>query len=533
MDKAPVLIIRSCGWELFNKQWDSIKNKFKGSEFWLFTALEKDKKLVDERFQRIIQITPTRRLNPFNHISTILALSPNQFQTVVCIYADSFGIDYGNVRLLMNMISAKERKAFNSKGEWIDIARNMQIAWDFVDEIQHIFPTFFLWLFKIMITVKCKWNKIDLHKKKSLMPKKITLLTNTLVSGGVEVLLLTLIRHLLSRGYQVQFISIAGGRLLKEVRSLPCLVNIYNEDISEDIFSLQHTGWCVKHLKSFEPDILMVFQFRPFLPGLIAGTLAGVPVMLKSENVSSDIAGPFIERQMTILEEMYDRVVAVSEAVKCRLHWLKDDKCKVIFGTNVETQVFSHIKINKVTDDRPLKFLTVARLAPEKGIEYLLQAADAVIKKGCKAHFSIVGEGKLHDSLIDLRDSLGLREHVEFLGYRNDIPDLLDKCDGFILPSLIEGLPLVIMEAMMAGRCVIATAVDGTPEIITHMENGLLVEPRNVEQLTSAIEMLSSNPELIPKLGEQARKKAQADLNADTMMDQLEALFQEEWAKKR
>lgn len=530
MQKSIVLIIQSCSWALFNKQWEFIQKKYSNREFWLFTT----QKITDVRFQRIISVSGTKRLNPWNHLLTIMSLNLQcKFHSVVCLYADTYGIEYSNIRILMSMIQSYEKKALNIKNRWIDIHLQRQLSWDILEEIQFIHPNLFLRFLKIVLQGK---HLLDHHSFSHIhrkSPRKITFLTGSLVSGGVEVLLLTMAQKFQERGYQVQLISISGGRLIDDFRKKINLLHIYHKGVSDDIFSLRHIGWCLKRLEGFQPDILMVFQFRPFLPGLIAGTLAGVPVMLKSENVSSDIAGPFIERQMTILEEMYDRVIAVSEAVKRRLHWLKDDKCKVIFGTNVETQVFSKIKINKVTDDRPLEFLTVARLAPEKGIEYLLEAADAVIKKGCKVHFSIVGEGKLHDSLIDLRDSLGLREHVEFLGYRNDIPDLLGKCDGFILPSLIEGLPLVIMEAMMAGRCVIATAVDGTPEIITHMENGLLVEPRNVEQLTSAIEMLSSNPELIPKLGEQARKKAQADLNADTMMDQLEALFQEEWAKKR
>ena len=530
MRKPIVLLIQSCSWTLINRQWDFIQNKYPNSEFWLFTT----QTISDDRFKRVISIPLTKRLNPIKHLLAITKLNlKHKFQAVICLCADTYGVDYSNVRILINMIRAHEKKVLNNKREWIDISNKSKLLWDIIEEIQFIYPSLFLGSLKVVLRGKRLFDRYiqkEMASQHSL--KKITFLTGALVSGGVEVLLLTMVRKFQDRGYQVQLISVSGGRLVYDFRKTNCLLHICHEEITEDISSLRYIGWYIKRLKEFKPDILMVFQFRPFLPGLIAGIFAGIPVIFKSENVSSDIAGQFIERQMMVLEELFNRVIAVSEAVKRRLYWLKDNQCSVIIGTNVEVETFVHLELAQISSQRKIRFLTVARLAPEKGIQYLLEAAAKVVAKGYQVHFSIVGEGKLLEQLVNMRDILGLKEHVEFLGYRKDIPDLLGECDIFVLPSLIEGLPLVIMEAMMAGRCIIATSVDGTPEIIEHMTDGILIEPKDTERLAAAMEMLIQSPEMITKLGRAARCKAQIQLSANHMMDRLEELFQFEWSNR-
>ena len=117
--------------------------------------------------------------------------------------------------------------------------------------------------------------------------------------------------------------------------------------------------------------------------------------------------------------------------------------------------------------------LTTARLAEQKGLCYLLKAAALVPE----AIFVLAGEGPERANLEAQAGELGLNERVLFVGYRQDVPDLLASCDLFVLPSLFEGLPLSILEAMAANKPVVASAIGGNDEAIFHRETGLLVPP--------------------------------------------------------
>ena len=107
----------------------------------------------------------------------------------------------------------------------------------------------------------------------------------------------------------------------------------------------------------------------------------------------------------------------------------------------------------------------------------------------------LVGEGDERSRLEQMARALGLAERVRFLGYRADIPELLAVCDLFVLPSLYEGLPLAVLEAMAASRPVVATAVGGTDEVVTDGES-YFVPPAEPAALTAAIRTILGDPSL-------------------------------------
>ena len=101
--------------------------------------------------------------------------------------------------------------------------------------------------------------------------------------------------------------------------------------------------------------------------------------------------------------------------------------------------------------------------------------------------FFLVGEGELKESLIHLTEQMGISKNVVFMGYRDDIQNVMSQLDFVVLSSLWEGLPLTPIEAFSVGKTVIGTQVDGTPEIIYDGINGYLVEPKNAKQLANKI----------------------------------------------
>jgi len=144
---------------------------------------------------------------------------------------------------------------------------------------------------------------------------------------------------------------------------------------------------------------------------------------------------------------------------------------------------------------------TVGRLSLEKGHATLIEAASKVIKNYPLAYFVIAGDGVLKNDLINESKKLGIGDHFIFTGMVDDIPALLSVSDIFVLPSLTEGLPMALLEAMAAKIPVIASRVGSIPEILTHNESGLLVPPANSQELEKSILALLNNRQ---KAGEMA-----------------------------
>jgi glycosyltransferase involved in cell wall biosynthesis len=168
--------------------------------------------------------------------------------------------------------------------------------------------------------------------------------------------------------------------------------------------------------------------------------------------------------------------------------------------------------------------LVVARLDPQKGHRDLLAAAASVPD----ARFLLAGDGFERPALERLAHELGVSDRVSFLGHRDDIADLLAASDVFVLPSLYEGLPISVLEAMAAGIPVIATRVGGTDEAVVHGESGLLVRRSDPSELGAAIRRVLSDRELRLRLvaGGTARVERHftAAVNVQRTMETYESL---------
>jgi glycosyltransferase involved in cell wall biosynthesis len=173
--------------------------------------------------------------------------------------------------------------------------------------------------------------------------------------------------------------------------------------------------------------------------------------------------------------------------------------------------------------------LTAARLDSQKGHEYLLRAAAGVPE----ATFILAGDGPLRPRLEELARSLGLAERVLFLGHRDDVPALLASCDLFVLPSLYEGLPLSLLEAMASGRPAIATDVPGSNEVVHHAESGLLVPRADPLALADAIRRLLADPAAAERLARAGRARVDRDFSVERMVRGVEAVYDQLLASPR
>lgn len=160
------------------------------------------------------------------------------------------------------------------------------------------------------------------------------------------------------------------------------------------------------------------------------------------------------------------------------------------------------LTVPKRVPDSPgqIRLLSVGRLDPEKGLIYLIRAMDRLIANGRRdIVLELVGRGSEEERLRREINKRGLAQYIHFLGYVGDSHQLLNlykESDIFVLPSLSEGLPQVLFEAMACGLPIVASRTGGIPQLINDGENGLLINPVSAQEIVEAVELLTSNPEL-------------------------------------
>ncbi|MFN7964269.1 MAG: glycosyltransferase [Acidobacteriota bacterium] len=168
---------------------------------------------------------------------------------------------------------------------------------------------------------------------------------------------------------------------------------------------------------------------------------------------------------------------------------------------------------------------SAGRLSEEKGFEHLLQAAARLIRAGKPVRVVLAGDGPEREPLLALAAQLGIADRVMLPGYVAPIAALLARLDVFVSSSLLEGMPLVVLEAMQLARPIVATAVGGTPYALDHGKAGLLVTAADATALAEAIETLLDDSDLREQLGARARQRCAQEFSARTMADRYAELY--------
>ena len=177
-------------------------------------------------------------------------------------------------------------------------------------------------------------------------------------------------------------------------------------------------------------------------------------------------------------------------------------------------------------EDGTVLFVSVARMTPPKDPFSLIQAFSIASSRNNRLRLLLVGDGPLRPELEARVRALGLEEKVRFLGVRADVPEVLAAADAFVLSSRWEGNPLSVMEAMAAGKPVIATTVGGVPELVQDRVSGVLVPPENVEALAEAMLKLAGDADLRRQLGQEAFRQAKERFDVSVMVQRYGTLYE-------
>lgn len=219
----------------------------------------------------------------------------------------------------------------------------------------------------------------------------------------------------------------------------------------------------------------------------------------------------------------FDYVSAVSEAIKNEILAFGVPPEKVcVLNNGIDLTPFHNpnpsLRAELGTDGMRIVG-GVGRLVEQKGFDYLLSAIPTVVERFPKTMFVVAGEGTERARLEAMTSQLKIDAHVRFLGTRSDMPNVYASFDAFVLPSIDEGMPIALIEAMASAKPVVATRVAAVPRLITQNETGLLVPPRDPQALAEAICQLLANPVLCQRLSEAARTRVEEQFSAQAMAE--------------
>lgn len=279
-------------------------------------------------------------------------------------------------------------------------------------------------------------------------------------------------------------------------------------------------------LRKKRPGILQCFLYVANIVGRIAGKAAGVPVVLSGQR-STDPWRKWYHWYLDRLTAPWCRYVISNSyagrdvlAVRGRF-----GRSKILVIPNgVDACAGTRPQKWNVPRTGPVVVGTIGNLRRAKGHVYLVRAAAAVIRKHPETRFVIAGEGELMETLRQEAQREGIGDSMFFRGFSRP-EDVLPLLDIFVLPSLWEGCPVSLLEAMAFGIPVVATSVGDVPAILCHRENGLVVPPGNPSLLADAISELIEQPLLRDRLSGQALETVRTGYTADAMAERYLQLY--------
>jgi glycosyltransferase involved in cell wall biosynthesis len=369
---------------------------------------------------------------------------------------------------------------------------------------------------------------------------RVVFVVNGFAVGGGEKKLLELVEKIQkthAHAFRVTVCSVGqGGPLEPEFRKTGVRTVVFHKRGKYDVSLI----WKVARLlREEKADLVQTTLFYADVIGSLAAKLAGVRRVVSWEAITQ----PYGWKHMTayrLAAKGFGCSVAVSKAIQNKVvverHVPRHKTRTIHYG--IDLNRFRPKRNVKVREELGLRsgdtaLGTVARFTEQKGHTVLLDAAPVVLKAFPRAHFIFAGDGPLRETLQAQSERLGLMGRVHFLGFRSDVPEMLNAFDVFVLPSLYEGLPNAVLEAMACGLPVVATRVDGTPEAVVHGESGLLVDPADPRRLADALVRVLSNARLRNRLGRAARKRVETRFGLDAQITEFLELYRSDFGTRR
>ncbi|WP_316810259.1 glycosyltransferase family 4 protein [Pedobacter heparinus] len=350
--------------------------------------------------------------------------------------------------------------------------------------------------------------------------------------GGGESHVLDLVQELNKDHYESVVLSFTYGPMVDKMQSMGIKTYVIETERPFDF-----TKWSgVKAILEQENiDVVHAHGTRANSNTYKSAMRLGIPVVYTVHGWSFHPDQGFLLRNLRILGEKHlvknaDLTICVSENnLKDARNEFPMDRAKVIrYGINLEKfnpyNRYDNVRQELGIEADDILVGYVVRMTKQKDPLTLVKAI-ALIPGDVNIKFLFVGDGELKLDAIKLAKELGIYSRIIFLDFRQDVPNILNAVDIYCLPSLWEGLPIGMLEAMAMHKAVIVTAIDGAKEVIKSMENGILVPVQNPEKLAEALVLLSTDEQLRKRLGGNAGKTILADFNVAKMTRKIEEVY--------
>lgn len=355
--------------------------------------------------------------------------------------------------------------------------------------------------------------------------------------AGAEVHLLALMTYLVRlHGFEWAVVLFNEGRLADELRKLPLSLTVIPEKHHGPLALASRLG---KVFRQFRPDVVHTHKYKDSILAALVARYMGVPHVVR---VVHGMPEPFKGLRnvkmagYTIADRfvtgwLVDKVIAVSSDIEQALLRSYDAARIVCIHNGIDLEAVrvttqrADMRRKWNIDDKAVLIGTVGRLVPVKGHALLLEAFRILSQSFQNVILILVGDGPLREQLETEAKRLGLDQSVIFSGHQEQSYDFINMMDIFVLPSLHEGIPMVLLEAFALKRPVIASRVGGIPEVVSHGESGILVNPAKPDELARAIGALIDDQVTAVAFGVAGRARIEADFSASTMANQTAGMY--------
>ncbi len=352
--------------------------------------------------------------------------------------------------------------------------------------------------------------------------------------GGGESHLLSLVENLDKTKFDPVVLSFTPGPMMEQMGAMGISNHVI---LTEKPFDIRKWAQVKRFLREQHIDIIHAHGTRANSNIVWAARSLGIPVIYTIHGWSFHPDQAYLVRNLRILGEKYltrkaYKNISVSQAnqEEGRRYIKEFDSTLVENGIDQKKfnpdNKYQDIKLELGIPGNKTIVLFLARLTKQKQPLAMVQAFGKAVEGNSNLHLLMVGDGELREEVEALIDQLQLRENVTLQRFRQDVPDILFSADIYVLPSLWEGLPIGLLEAMAMEKAIIASNVDGTADVVKHRESALLINTENlIEELTSGILDLGSDEIKRKELGKNALATVRRKFDVKNMTKRIEDIY--------
>ena len=366
----------------------------------------------------------------------------------------------------------------------------------------------------------------------NMTKRKLTILHTESSTGwaGQEMRIIIEAREMKKIGYNIIIAAQPGSGIIPAID---------REGFGKEIMAMNKKNtitsviYLIRIIAKYKVDIVNTHSsWDSWIASIAARLSRHNPVIIRTRHLSTPVSKGLLSRM--VYQYLPHLVITTGNSIRealININRFPHDKI-VSIPTGVDLDVFCPRPVNnelrsKLGISKEGKAIgTIAALRSWKGHDYLLEAAKILIEKRKDTKFVIAGDGPRYNHLVEKAKSMGITNHVLFLGYRDDIPDILSMLDVVVLPSYAnEGVPQSILQAMAMEKPVVASSAGSIPEVVHDKETGILVEPKNAKALAEGIVSMLDNHDFARTVAANARKLIETKYSLRHMVSGIEEIY--------